>query len=40
LLYLLFTNGYKRLTEGGRGIFDGGFWLKGNCWREIAEGGK
>jgi hypothetical protein len=19
---------------------EGGFWLKGNCWREIAEGGK
>jgi hypothetical protein len=21
------------------GFFDGGGWLKGKCWREIAEGG-
>jgi hypothetical protein len=43
----LFTTGYKRLAEGeheafgwGR-LFDGEFfWLKRNCWREIAEGGK
>jgi hypothetical protein len=28
------------LLDEGR-FFDGGvFWLKGNCWREIAEGGK
>jgi hypothetical protein len=40
----LFTTGYKRLAEGGcedfgwGRFFDGGFWLKGNFWREIAEG--
>jgi hypothetical protein len=26
------------LMKGG--FWMGEFWLKGNCWREIAEGGK